>query len=138
MPKFVFWIICHFTFVYVLSTPAALSESHGSCKKQVTVSHPVTLPTLPFPFHWLQTPDFFKTKNRLLQTPSPPSCCPLTSIHLLPPGTQAFMGKVFICHAHSEPHVSIQKGAPVPLCRHYPSWYETDKMFPFFSKLLLG
>lgn len=54
--------------IYLCFTPtlAALSDSQGSCKMKATALLHVTLPTLPFLFHWPQTPDFSEAKNRLL------------------------------------------------------------------------
>ena len=64
-----------YLFVFCFTPPpalAALSDSQGSCKMKATALLHVTIPTLPFPFHWPQTPDFSEAKNRLLQTLTPP------------------------------------------------------------------
>lgn len=73
-------------------TLAAFSDSHGSCKMKATALLHVTLHTLPFLFHWPQTPDFSEAKNRLLQTLTPPPRCPLIS-PFFPLSVQAFIGK---------------------------------------------
>lgn len=85
--------LCFFFFPHLLALEAP-SDSHGSCKMKVTALFHVTIPTLRFLFHWPQTPDFSESKNRLLQTLTPPSWCSLTPFPFFsPPGVQAFIGK---------------------------------------------
>lgn len=63
----VFFFFCFFPLQR--NALGAPSDSYGSCKMKVTVPFLVTIPTARFLFHWSQTPDFTKSKNRLLQTP---------------------------------------------------------------------
>lgn len=125
------------------STPppslAALSDSRGSCKMKATALLHVTLPTLPFLFHWPQTPDFSAVKNRLLETLIPPSSPP----PYLSPLCSGFYWKVSLRYAHSLPKgFPYARQSPVPpfrvvcLCvreRHQtPLWYKTDREFLVF------
>lgn len=108
----------HIQFVFFFPTPVALeapSDSHGSCKMKVTALFHVTIPTLRFLFHWLQTPDFSESKNRLLQTLTPPSRCSLTPFHFFPPfrlllGSLTALCLVFASMCQTKPYVSIQSG----------------------------
>lgn len=101
-------------------TLAPLSDSHGSCKMKATVLLHVTLPTLPFLFHWQQTPDFSDAKNRLLQTLTPPPCCPLTSfpfflsVYRLSKRSLSALCAFFASMCQTKLHVFIQSG--VSLC----------------------
>lgn len=97
-------------------TLAALSDSHGSCKMKATALLHVTLPTLPFLFHWPQTPDFSEAKNRLLQTLTPPPRCP-SPLSLFSSRCTGVYWEVSVRCAHSllpcvrqSPPVSIQSG----------------------------
>lgn len=91
-----------YLFAFYFTPPpslAALSDSSGSCKMKTTKLLHVTLPTLPFLFHWPQTPDFFEAKNRLLQTLTPPPRCP-SPLSLFPSWSTGFYGEVSLRYAH--------------------------------------
>lgn len=91
-----------YLFAFYFTPPpslAALSDSRGSCKMKTTKLLHVTLPTLPFLFHWPQTPDFFEAKNRLLQTLTPPPRCP-SPLSLFPSWSTGFYGEVSLRYAH--------------------------------------
>lgn len=70
-----------FTFCFTPPpTLAAPSDSRRSCKMKATALLHVTIPTVPFLFHWPQTPDFSEAKNRPLQTLTPPPLFPLNPL----------------------------------------------------------
>lgn len=81
-------------------TLAAPSDSRRSCKMKATALLHVTIPTLPFLFHWPQTPDFSEAKNRPLQTLTPPPHSPST-LSLFCSWYTGFQWEVSLCYAHS-------------------------------------
>ncbi len=135
------WTLCAISCLFVVyfslpPTLAALSDSHESCKMKATALLHVTPQTLPFLFLRPQTPDFYDAKNRLLQTLTPPPCCPLTSsffplLYRLLLGGLSTLGPFFPYMWQTKPHGSIHSG--LPLCeRDVRIFYKIDRRFLVF------